>query len=493
MGELLPVLNKRFTALDEYARGADDSYSLLPLRFLPLDDTRVIVTNFADEFIVLTRDQLADTIGKRLKTNSRLYDELKSKHFVLDAESSIALELLAAKHRTKRAQIANFTSLHLFVVTLRCDHSCPYCQVSRQSEDRAAFDMTEAMADAGIEFMFRSPSPTLKVEFQGGESLLNFSLIEYIVNAVKRRNVVAQRDIQFVIATNLSPLNDHHLDFCAQHDILISTSLDGPKALHNANRPRPGKDSHERTIAGIRRVREVLGPHSISALMTTTAASLDQPEAIIDEYVKHGFHSIFLRSISPFGFAVRTGYAKAYDSEAWLTFYRRGLAHILELNRQGILFREEYAAMLLRKMLTPFPIGYVDLQSPAGIGVSVVVFNYDGDVYASDEARMLAEMGDRTYRLGNVLADPYEVIMSADALLGPLEESMAEAVPACADCGIQPYCGSDPVYHHRMFGDPVGFKPASGFCAKNMGVVRHLVRLLEDDDQAARILQTWAY
>ncbi len=51
-------------------------------------------------------------------------------------------------------------------------------------------------------------------------------------------------------------------------------------------------------------------------------------------------------------------------------------------------------------MLTNDDPGYVDLTSPAGIGIGAIVYNYDGDVYASDEGRMLAEMGDTTFRLG---------------------------------------------------------------------------------------------
>ena len=46
-----------------------------------------------------------------------------------------------------------------------------------------------------------------------------------------------------------------------------------------------------------------------------------------------------------------------------------------------------------------------------------------------------------------------------------------ECVPMCTDCGFLPYCGSDPVYHHATQGDVVGFKPTSGFCRKNMGVI----------------------
>jgi uncharacterized protein len=119
----------------------------------------------------------------------------------------------------------------------------------------ATFDMKPEVTDRAVDFMFHSPSRAIKVEFQGGESLLNFPLIRRIVERVEARNQAEGRDVQFVIATNLAPLTDEMLDFCREHGIFISISLDGPKALHNQNRPRPGGDSHQLVEAGIRRVR----------------------------------------------------------------------------------------------------------------------------------------------------------------------------------------------------------------------------------------------
>ena len=43
-------------------------------------------------------------------------------------------------------------------ITLRCDHACPYCQVSRVSEDRQAYDMSPEVADRAVDLMFGSPS-----------------------------------------------------------------------------------------------------------------------------------------------------------------------------------------------------------------------------------------------------------------------------------------------------------------------------------------------
>lgn len=487
----LPVLNQRFGSEESFAARTGNSYTLLPFRFISLDSDRYVLTNFAGEYAVVPKELLLCLVRHELVMHTPAYDELKSKHFVMDADSNVALDLLAVKYRTKQSLLAQFTSLFMFVVSLRCDHSCPYCQVSRQSADRHAFDMKVEDADRAIDFMFRSPSAAIKVEFQGGEPLLNFDLIRHIVTRVEERNLIENRHVQFVIATNLAYVTDDILVFCKDHGVLFSTSLDGPRELHNRNRPRPGGDSYELAIAGIRRVREALGPNRISALMTTTEASLSQPREIIDEYVAQSFSSIFLRPLSPFGFAVKTGQVERYDTEQWLDFYRRGLDHVINLNHQGVSICEEYSSLILKKMLTPFPTGYVDLQSPAGIGISCLIFNYDGEVYASDESRMLAETGDRRFRLGNLRLNSYEETMLADSLIDTLLQTMTEGMPMCTDCGFQPYCGSDPVYHYATQGDEVGFKPSSGFCRKNMAVMRHLIRLLEDDERAASVLNTW--
>jgi His-Xaa-Ser system radical SAM maturase HxsB len=226
--------------------------------------------------------------------------------------------------------------------------------------------------------------------------------------------------------------------------------------------------------------------------MTTTKNSLSRVNEIIDEYIKLGFNSIFLRPLSPYGFAIKTKNYSKYDTQSWLDFYFKGLEYILDINKQGYFFVEQYASIILSKMFSPGEPGYVDLQSPAGIGIAAIVFNYDGDVYASDEARMLAEMNDKTFRLGNLHKESYEDIIGSDVLLDTIEQTMTESVPGCSDCGFQLFCGSDPVFHHATQGDRVGHKPSSAFCNKNMEITRYLIRLMEDNPEAKSILMRWA-
>jgi radical SAM protein with 4Fe4S-binding SPASM domain len=199
-----------------------------------------------------------------------------------------------------------------------------------------------------------------------------------------------------------------------------------------------------------------------------------------------------LRPLSPYGFAIKTKTHAAYNTEEWLKFYFEGLDYVIKLNKGGQSFVESYAATILTKMLTPFDTGYVDLMSPAGIGISAIVYNYDGDVHASDESRMLAEMGDNTFRLGNVHRNSYDEIFLSDSLLNPLEESFASSVPMCTDCAFEPYCGADPVFHHVTQGDFVGRKPLSAFCERNMTIFRKLINLMEADEGTKRIFRRWA-
>ncbi len=473
-------------------RDAGPRYRLLPFRFRRLTPGTYLVVNECGEFAFLPPATFTDFAEHRLNADSNAYGELKAKHFLADDNSSPLLDILATKYRTKKSFLGGFTKLHLFVTTLRCDHSCHYCQVSRQSEDRAAFDMSEATARKAVDLMLRSPSPSITMEFQGGEPLLNFPLIQFMVEYAEAQNQRLGKRIDKVIATNLGRVTPEILEYCRDRQIVLSTSLDGPEWLHNTNRPKRSNDSHQVFVRQLELARSIVGREGVSALMTTTRASLDHPREIIDEYVRLGFRSIFLRSISPYGFAVRTRGKTGYLTNEFLRFYKEGLAYILELNLRGVDLVEANAKILLTKILTPFPTGFVDLQSPAAAGIGVVVYNYDGDVYASDESRMLAEMQDKAFRLGNVHTDTYEQTFGGPVVRTLCANSVNEALPGCSDCAYQAYCGADPVFNYTSQGDIVGHRPTSAFCSKHMTILDQMFGyLLAGDRDVLRVFWAW--
>ena len=281
------------------------------------------------------------------------------------------------------------------------------------------------------------------------------------------------------------------MKYCKENDVLISTSLDGPAFIHNQNRHRSENNSYELAVKGIKRSREALGPDKVSALLTTTLLSLDHPCEIVEEYFNLGFRSIFLRSISPYGFALRSPGKNRYETTQFLDFYKKALARIIEYNLNGEFFREEYATIILKKMLTPFPVGFVDLQSPSGMINNVVVFNYDGKVYATDESRMFAEMKDFTFQLGDLDIDSYEKIFYGEKAIRFSESWTNESLPGCSECAFQTYCGADPVFNYATQGDIFGYRPTSAFCQKNMEIIRYLFELMDSDKKIEKILRNW--
>ena len=331
------LLSKRFKSIIEFDSATEGKYQLLPSRFVLLNEDSYLLTNEVGEFLIISRTQLESYIKKYVSKYSDFYHDLKSKHFLIDDDSNVALDLLALKYRTKAQKISQFTALHLFVVSLRCDYSCQYCQVSRQTDDKHAYDMSEETANRSLDLVFKSPSLAIKIEFQGGEPLLNFTIIKYIVETAKELNKRHDKYLEFVITSNLSFLTDEVLEFCFEHGIYLSTSLDGTEELHNKNRPRPTKNGYQLTLEGIKKAQHYLGFDKVSALMTTTESSLYCVKDIIDTYVSLEMNGIFLRSLSPYGFAIKNKQTEKYSVERWFNFYKRWIG-LHPRNKQKWLF-----------------------------------------------------------------------------------------------------------------------------------------------------------
>jgi His-Xaa-Ser system radical SAM maturase HxsB len=484
---------RKFKDQEFYCQNADEKYYLLPFRFHRLNEYKEIIVNEIGDFLIIPNGTTEKIITRTLNSvvDKELYGDLLANFFISEEKVPPLLDIIATRYRTKKSFLDNFTSLHIFVISLRCEHTCHYCQVSRVSQDKNAFDMKRDHIDKGIELMMRSPNKNVTMEFQGGEALLAF---ENIIYAVERTTIEAAKNnksVTYVICTNLALMTDEILDYCKDKNILISASLDGPDFIHNKNRHRPQKNSYELAVQGIKRSREILGSDRVSALLTTTTLSLDYPNEIVDEYFNLGFKNIFLRPISPYGFALHNEKKNKYQTSRFLEFYKTALTRIIEYNLQGNYFREEYATIILKKILTPFPVGYVDLQSPAGMINNVIVFNYDGKVYATDEARMLAETNDFTFQVGDLEINNYEEIFYGEKAIKFSEACTNESLPGCSECAFQSYCGADPVFNHTTQGDIFGYRPTSSFCQKNMEIIRYLFELMESDKKIENIFRNW--
>ena len=452
------------------------AYQLMPVRFDLFDDQRIILTSMDGAYEILAESVARRFLAHQLEAEEPAYALLQAKGFLADDLTPHNPALLATRLRSRWQYLDRGPGLFIFVVTLRCEHTCSYCQVSRKnSAESTAFDMSREDARAALAQIKDSPAEHIKIEFQGGEPLLNFPLIKMIV---EEATAGIDKKISFVIATSLSCLDDDMLDFCQRHSIYISTSLDGPAGIHDSNRKLPGRSSYDLTIAQITRVRQRLGPDSVSALMTFNPRHAASWRDIVDCYRNNGFHQIFYRWTSPYGFARENLTA----TDAWLALYEQVLDYIIDINKGGGHFVEIYSQIVLSKILANRPNLYADLSNPTSLGLGVLVFNYDGGIYPSDESRMLKETGDDSFRLGHVQDLSFADIYKSEVLQGIAISSQLEASPSCSSCPFLPWCGSDPVYHHTVQGDLRGDMRSSAFCRRNMAVYKTLLRRLEDPE-----------
>ena len=461
-------------------------YKLLPFTFEHIGENDILVNELGD--MIIAPAGTVSLITKHERIEDDLYKCLVSNYFLSENIVPANFDIYASRLAEKKCFLDNFTALHIFVLTLRCNQNCVYCQASSQAEHQQMCSMSKKTMENAVVLMFKSPSPVLTMEFQGGEPSLEPEIFRYGIELAEEHNKTEHREMRYVLCTNSIRLTDEVMDICKQYNVLISTSLDGPSYLHNSNR---GKiDSYEKVVAGITKAREVLGLDRVSALMTTSEQALDYPIEIVDEYIRLGFNCLFIRALNPYGLAASNPDWKKY-TDKFIEFYKKALDHIIEVNKQGTFFVEEYSAIILRKMLTPYNTGFVDLQSPAGIINSVLVYNYDGYVYASDESRMLAEFKDYTFRLGKV-SDSYESIMQSKQVRECASVWANEALAGCSDCAWKVYCGADPVRNYSTQGDSYGHRPSSLFCRKNKAIIEHLVKLIiERHDEVMPIFKSW--
>ena len=463
-----------------------ENYSILPFNFIRIKNKEVLVNELGDMIVV--PNGTASRLANKEEVDEELFKSLYANFFVTNNYFSPMMDVYAARLREKKSFLDNFTALHIFVLTLRCNQNCVYCQASSQDEVSKHCSMSFHTMDKAVELMFKSRSPFLTMEFQGGEPTLEPQLIRYGIERAEEINKTEKRKIDYVLCTNSINLTEEIMDICQTYHVLISTSLDGPEWLHNKNRGK--KDSHEKVVAGITKARTLLGHDQVSALMTASEEGVLHPIEIVEEYERLGFNSIFLRALNPYGLAKDNSDWDEY-TDKFIDFYKKALDHIIELNLNGRFFIEEFAAIILRKMLTPFCTGFVDLQSPAGIINSVLVYNYDGYVYASDESRMLAEFYDYTFRLGSV-DDKYEDIVYGQKARELGKIWCNETIAGCADCPIRAYCGADPVRNYSTQGDAYGFRPNSWLCRKNKAIIEYLIELIVTrHDEVMPIFKSW--
>jgi sulfatase maturation enzyme AslB (radical SAM superfamily) len=140
-------------------------------------------------------------------------------------------------------------NIQLFI-SRRCQLRCAYCPIKKGDAD-----MSLAVARRGVDFLMRHRSPRLRLDFGGGEPLLNFDVVRETADYAARRARALGKDLSFYMVTNAIALDDEKLDWLARRRVLLELSLDGRRADHNRYKLalKPGLDPYMTTRRGVER------------------------------------------------------------------------------------------------------------------------------------------------------------------------------------------------------------------------------------------------
>lgn len=449
---------------------------------------KMLLTNEQGRYILLGKRDFVNLVNKRYDLLSEeTLQKLKDRFFIYDIDEDVFIEKVANAYRDNKQYLFSATSLHIFVLTNACNMCCVYCQAQDSAQEKKG-KMQEITAKAAVDIALQSPNEYLTFEFQGGEPLLNFETIKYIVEYSEQNK--NHKQIQYSLVTNTLLLDEEMIQFFKKYDVSISTSLDGCKEVHNSNRPKiDGDGTYDYVSKNIKWLQS--NDIQVGAIETTTKISLKNAEKIIETYHNLGLTHLFIRPLTPLGYAKEHWSEIGYEPEEFLEFYKQCILILLEHNRNGIRMSEGHARIFLKKILTGYSENYMELRSPCGAGIGQMAYYYDGNIYTCDEGRMVAEMGDQMFRLGNVNHSTYDDLMENRVCKVTCQASVLESLPGCCDCVYHPYCGVCPVISYASDNSIYARESNVYRCKIYKGILDILFEILLEEPDAEDILKTW--
>jgi His-Xaa-Ser system radical SAM maturase HxsB len=444
-----------------------------PLRFRELASDRILVADDAGGYFLSNEDFLERYALDQLSVSDRAFLQCQGHAF----EEAGDLSHVGFLSRWSARQHVEGSSAYIILVpTLRCDLKCSYCQVSRAPVTAPGFDWNEETLNQVIAFLDGLSVTEIKIEFQGGEPLLRLDLLQAVTDFARKRF----EHVEFVVCTNLQTVNEEALTFLSDSDVFVSTSLDGPDELHTRNRTER-QELTEQFHKNLSLLLESFGPGKVSALPTIDLENPPDPEELISVYESYGLTSLFLRPVNYQGFA-RKAHSGSQNAALWNAYYQRFVRYLIERNhRTGHVVEEFYLSLCLRRVLGPGADGHTDLRNPNIPSEQSILIDFDGQIYPSDEARMLARIRRVDLSIGNV-ADGVDA--EKLALMAPSHINNFD--PDCIHCPYQPFCGSDPVDDLSRTGRIDLPRHESWFCQRQISVFDLAIELLYSCDDRDR-------
>jgi len=461
-------------------------------RFKKFDNKDYLITNDVGKYLFLKDKEFEDLLSWKINSWGQ-YDDLVARGFIKNDtyESRMSGSTALRNHFVWLGP-----TLHMIVTTLRCNHKCKYCHAAVAPMTAKEFDMSKETAKKVVDTIFYTNSPSLTIEFQGGESLVNYEVVQYIVDYALIKASHLGKELAFSLVSNLTLMTEDKLSRLLGHWVDICTSLDGNQLVHNSNRAWFEWNSFEKVTYWMKRVDEEKQKRwmgKIGALLTVTKETLPKYKEIIDTYLWLGLEGIFLRWLNPYGFAASEMKTLAYETDDWINFYEKSLDYIIEINKSGTFFKEFITSVYLMKIMSSKDPAFMDIRSPSWIGVGWVAYNYDGKIYASDESRMLGRMWDDSFFMTDLSDNPeenYRNMINSDVAKAAVQSSTLDGLPGYNEHVYKPYLWVDIIHNYKTTGNLYNPMKKDEKVRIQVAILDYIFKKLQNEEDK-KILLSW--
>ena len=442
---------------------------LFPFKFKPING-RYLITNDAGDLFISTQSVLDRLVSSNFTTQDQEY--LLARGFGFRNAGDFYYNSFAHRYRTRRTLGRSLNYLAI-IPTLRCDLSCTYCQVSRTSEDALGFDWSDEDLEGFMRFIETIDSDRIQIEFQGGEPTLRLDVVRTVIKACEK----CFKDCSFIICSDLSRLSNDLLELLENPNVGISTSIDGPEPIHTRNRTQ-NAEATAKMFVHVEQILKRFGHEKLGALTTICEDDFDRIEDIVDHYLALGFGSIYLRPVNYHGFARKAFPSSRTTEKSFGAAYLRALEHICNHNMINDQRINEYGLeVALKRVFEPRFNSHVDLRNPNPPAQDCIIIDYDGQLYPSDEARMLARVGHADLCIGSLANG-----IDQDAVTALRWNQINDVHEDCIHCAYQIYCGIDAVDDLARYDRIDAIKHTTNFCQSNMNLFNWIFEKITQND-----------
>ena len=450
----------------------EEVYSLNEHFETRLDDDHVLITTRHGGWITLSNEEY-DLFKKNPCEDETLFKELERTGIILtERNMKNILRDLYRQHST----LFLYPVYNVISLTDRCNLDCIYCYSNSGKGEDLDLDTAKSILD----FIFNTPGRQLIV-LEGGEPLLKFDLIQYLYEESKKRSEDNKTPLSFSFGTNLTLMDEDIAREIKKMGITPCTSLDGPKELHDQQRPYiGGRGSYEDVVYWIKTLREDFDI-VVPSLSTMTKYSLEyDPKDIVDTYAGLGLETVFFK---PFHLSGR-GFANMEDLSMdpidFFDFWRGGVERCIELWKKGIPIREKHASEFVEHFLYPDRHCMCN-RRPCGAGIETLAYSCDGTICGCDDAR-----NNDFLDIGHVKSDNYRTIRSK---ILPLAALSSDLIPVCSTCEYMAFCSICLSSVYRMHNDLYPKVPRDFECKWKKEAFKYLFQKLSGED--SQILRSW--